>query len=216
MLAIKPGKPGPITVHSHQAPTLIGCLIVKELCTQAIPCTISPQLPLTSATFEESGLQPAFASLLSQQQRNEIMKKFYRFVKSASRLTSLHPLDGDLFRSRRKILSIFLSSYRNIRVFLTFSTAKPETITQLLQIMQPAFAQFASYLATLLSGRLRFRSNFLSAASDSICIASKVGHTLGWLAILFRPPIRVNPESTSPAKPKTITQFLQSQQLASA
>ncbi|MFY3921500.1 hypothetical protein ACOTI7_29360, partial [Achromobacter xylosoxidans] len=33
------------------------------------------------------------------------------------------------------------SSYRNIRVNPKFSvTAKPETITQLLQIMQPAFA----------------------------------------------------------------------------
>ena len=69
------------------------------------------------------------------------MKKFLSFVKSASfrfktfvfqlNFTAL-PLDP--FRSR-------LSSYRNIRVNPNFSaTAKPETITQLLQIMQPAFA----------------------------------------------------------------------------
>lgn len=69
------------------------------------------------------------------------MKKFLSFVKSAS-FDSLRCLAYDLFRSHqaRALLSLF-SSYRNIRVNPKFSvTAKPETITQLLQIMQPAFA----------------------------------------------------------------------------
>lgn len=69
------------------------------------------------------------------------MKKFLSLVKSAS-LASLRCLAYDLFRSHqaRTRLSLF-SSYRNIRVNPKFSvTAKPETITQLLQIMQPASA----------------------------------------------------------------------------
>ncbi|WP_233437057.1 hypothetical protein, partial [Achromobacter xylosoxidans] len=47
-------------------------------------------------------------------------------------------------------------------------------------------------------------------------IASEVGYRPSWLATLTRPPYRVNPDSPSPAKPKTIAQFLQIVQLASA
>jgi hypothetical protein len=110
-------------MHSHQAPTLIGCLIVKERYCQILYYL----LPARFAT-------PLSLAPRCLQQRNEIMKKFFSLVKSASH-TAFRFLACDLFRSAS------LSSYRNIRVNPKFSaTAKPKTITRFLQIVQPAFA----------------------------------------------------------------------------
>jgi hypothetical protein len=65
------------------------------------------------------------------------MKEFLSLVKSASFRLSAH---STALPATPSGLPLF-SSYRNIRVNPKFSaTAKPETITQLLQIMQPAFA----------------------------------------------------------------------------
>jgi len=74
-------------MHSHQAPTLIGCLVVKERY-----CQIRYYLlPAHFAT-------PLSLALRCLQQRNEIMKKFLSLVKSASH-PSFRLLACDLFRS---------------------------------------------------------------------------------------------------------------------
>ncbi|WP_205736597.1 hypothetical protein, partial [Achromobacter xylosoxidans] len=76
----------------------------------------------------------AFAGAALFAAENEIMKKFFSLVKSASH-TAFRFLACDPFRPAS------LSSYRNIRVNPKFSaTAKPKTITRFLQIVQLAFA----------------------------------------------------------------------------
>ncbi|MGV2863662.1 hypothetical protein, partial [Achromobacter sp. AGC39] len=121
---------------SHQAPTLIGCLIVKERYCKfgTTNCLLLPADPASAARLS------LCVACCFQQQRGEIMKKFLSLVKSASfafapPLSCLRPLSGPL------PLAAIETSEPPIRVNPKFSaTAKPETITRLLQIMQPALA----------------------------------------------------------------------------
>jgi hypothetical protein len=84
----------------------------------------------------------AFASIaVSAAEKRDYEEVFIVCQVSVVRFTHFAVLPTTPSGLTRFAPGFLFSSYRNIRVNPKFSvTAKPETITQLLQIMQPAFA----------------------------------------------------------------------------